>query len=256
MDQARAIPELDVALLLSGGIDSLSLLFSLLEAGKRVRAYTFTLDAHVSSDFAAARRAASTFDVPFVPVWLPVGIDRLKADLRELKALGAKRKTAFECFWPMLHAYRAVEEPVVVSGMGADGHFCISKKGLLHFRDRIDEFRLGLYRSPTYAQQDLHARFAARLGKRAVLPFLAESMRSEFLGTTWREVNTPKQKQPILDAFPNYFRRVRVRPHTNLQLGDSRIATHFQRLLKTDWNIGGFKSVVGIYNALVAGRLP
>jgi hypothetical protein len=63
-------------------------------------------------------------------------------------------------------------------------------------------------------------------------------------------VNKPKQKQPILDAFPKEFARVKVRPHINLQLGDSGIAQHFYKLLDTDLNPGGIKSPVAIYNRL------
>ena len=44
------IPDNEVAVLLSSGIDSASVLFSLLEAGKKVTAYTFCLDDRVSTD--------------------------------------------------------------------------------------------------------------------------------------------------------------------------------------------------------------
>ena len=87
------------------------------------------------------------------------------------------------------------------------------------------------------------------------MPYLSDAMRSEFLGTTWEEVNKPRQKQPILDAFPRQFARMKVLPHTNLQLGDSRIAEHLAGLVGTDWNTRGAKSVVAIYNDLAAGRL-
>jgi hypothetical protein len=80
-------------------------------------------------------------------------------------------------------------------------------------------------------------------------------MRAEFLGTTWAQVNKPRQKQPILSAYPNEFRRIRILPHVNLQLGDSGIAAHFEKLLSSDWNAHGGKSVVGIYNRLNAGLL-
>ena len=239
-----------VAVLLSGGIDSAAIVFALLRAGKRVTAYTFALEGVLSGDFSRARRLCDQFKVPFVPVFLPRCLNVLACDLQTLKSLGAKKKTDFECGWPMLYAYAATHEAVVASGMGADGHFCISKKGMIHFRSRIDDFRLSLYRNPGYAQQPIHKALGAKHGKQVELPFLSRAMQDAFLGTTWEQVNKPKQKQPILSAYPQEFARVEVRPHINLQLGDSGIAKHFEGLLKTPLNARKHKSVRGIYNDL------
>lgn len=252
---AGAIEDDDVAVLLSGGIDSASVMFALLDAGKNVTAYSFTLGDRVSSDYALARANAKTFGCRFVGLVLPTSIDQLKRDLRRLRDLGARSKTDYECGWPMLYAYECTNERVVASGMGADGHFCISKKGMIHFRDRIDEFRMSLYSSARYAQQPLHRALAHLNLKVAEMPYLTDAMRAEFIGTTWEQVNKPKQKQPIIDAFADRFARIKVKPHINLQLGDSGIAAHMASLLDTDWNTRGHKSVVGIYNALNAGQL-
>lgn len=255
MHFASTTQDNDVALFLSGGIDSASLLFSLLEAGKRVTCYSFMLDGKMSTDFSLARRNAREFGAAFVPVLLPRDIPSLKRDLVALAKLGAKKKTDFECGWPMLHAYAAVNQRVVFSGMGADGHFCLSKKGLMHYKHRVDVFRRMTFASPGYAQQPLHRALASRYGKVAVLPYVSKEMQDVFFGTSWEQVNKPKQKQPILDAFPGQYRRMKVLPHTNLQLGDSGISDHFRRLLASDWNMDGWKSPVGIYNALSSGRL-
>lgn len=258
-EQMAAVPAAAVGVFLSGGIDSAAILFAARAAGKQVAAYTFALAGRETEDYTRARRVCDLFRVPFRPVPLPADVPSLQRDLRQLKALGAASKTDYECAWPFLHAYRAVTERHAASGMGADGHFCISKKGMIHYRDRIDDFRRGLYANPRYAQRPLHEAMAAAAGRVAVLPYLTDAMRAEFLGTTWDAVNRPRQKQPILDAFPDefaaYHRAVGVRPHTNLQLGDSGIAAVFTQLLTSDWNRAGHKSVVGVYNALTAGRL-
>lgn len=256
----QGISEERVGLLLSGGVGSTALLFSLLTLGKRVTAYTFTMEGHVSSDFSRARRTAALFRLEFVPIFLPRDVDGLKRDMLELATSGVvKKKTDFECGWPMLHAYREVaeREKVLVAGMGDDCHFCLSKKGLLHyaFNGRIDEFRKKLYANAGYAQRPLHEMLAERYGLALFLPYLTPEMKAAFLGTTWEQVNKPKQKQPVLDAFPEGFKRVKPYPHINLQLGDSGIATHCASLLKTDWNQRGAKSVVTIYNDLVARRI-
>jgi asparagine synthetase B (glutamine-hydrolysing) len=239
------------AVLLSAGIDSASVLFSLLEAGKNVTAYSFCLEGRVSKDVRYAEITAKEFGVPFVRIDLPTSIDVLREDLIDLVRFGAKKKTDFECGWPMLYAYQTIKEREIFSGMGADGHFCISKKGMMHYKNRIDEFRNTLFLNPSYAQEHIHRNLSTVYKKCWVAPYMTPDMIDAFKGSTWDEVNRPNQKQPILDAFPDQFKRIRVFKHMNFQKGDSGISEHFERLLATDLNVGNHKSVVGIYNYLV-----
>lgn len=256
LEVAHAEPETNVAVLLSGGVDSTALMFALLEAGKTVTAYSFVLEGRMSTDYRLAWRNAKRFGVGFVPVLLPNDVERLKADLLELRDMGAVSKTDYECGWPMLHAYARVEQKVVWTGLGADGLFCLSKKGMMHYRDRIDDFRREGYENPRYAQAVVHAALAEKHRLRSERPFRVQAMRDAFDGVTWAECNRPRQKQPVLDAFPERFARAEYKPHTNLQLGDSGISEHFGALLATDWNTRKLKSVVGIYNDLNSGALP
>jgi hypothetical protein len=169
----------------------------------------------------------------------------------DLVRFGAKKKTDFECGWPMLYAYKAITEREIFSGMGADGHFCISKKGMMHYKNRIDEFRSTLFSNPSYGQEHIHRNLSRVYKKCWVAPYMTQEMIDELEGTTWDEVNRPHQKQPILDAFPEQFKRIKIFKHTNFQKGDSGISEHFEKLLHTDLNVGKHKSVVGIYNYLV-----
>lgn len=255
LEQAALIPDENVAVLLSAGIDSASCLFALLEVGKKPVAYSFVLDGRMSTDYLLAYRNAKQCGIPFIPVLLPKEIKTLQHDVLKLNSLGARSKTDYECSWPMLYAYDAIKEPSIISGLGADGHFCLSKKGMMHWRNHIDEFRRGLYSNERYAQIFMHKRLSSMYNKYHCIPYLCDDMKAEFIGTTWDEVNKPRQKQPILDAFPERFVHMQIKRHTNFQLGDSGIATHFHSLLNTEWNINEFKSVKGIFNAVNAGRI-
>lgn len=248
LNEAKAIESDNVAVLLSAGIDSASCMFALLETNKQIRAYSFVLDGRMSTDYLGAFTNAKKFGVPFHSVLLPSDVGTLQNDILRLHTLGARLKTEYECMWPMLYAYDAITEDAIFSGLGADGHFCLSKKGMIHYRDDIDAFRKGLYDNPKYAQAELHQALASQHNKKTYIPYLVDAMKKEFLGTTWNEVNRPRQKQPILNAFPDEFRLIKVRPHTNFHLGDSGISNHFKLLLNTDWNTNNHKSVVGIFN--------
>ncbi|WP_180953876.1 asparagine synthase-related protein [Bacillus sp. M6-12] len=249
----------NVALLLSKGIDSSSLLFTLLEQGKSVTIYSFTLDYRESSDFKGAKKIAETFGVPFIPIYLPTDIELLKKDVLYLiKEKGLKKKTEVECTWAMMYALKTIKETVVVAGLGADGHFVISKKGCLHYKHTVElmnEFRNKLFSNPNYAQKEIVTQLAEEQGKKMILPYLSKNMIDSFKNTTWEELNKPKQKQVILDMYPAFFEQIKVYHHSNFQLGDSGIAEHFTSLMKSDWNQGKGKTVVSIYNAIARGEI-
>lgn len=259
INELNGIKEKEVAVFLSGGIDSASVALTALELGKTVTAYSFTLDGHVSSDFSRARHFSSLFKMGFTPVFLPTDIKSLMTDVCFLiNHLGLKKKSDIECTWPMIYAINKVKENVILTGACADGHFCISKKGMIHYRhslDKIDAFRRALFNNPNYAQVKTLNDYCISINKTIIAPYYSNAMHKAFLGHTWDAVNKPKQKQPILDAFPEQFARIKTYPHTNLQLGDSGIAQHFTKLLKTRWNKNNYKSVVGIYNSIIRGDI-
>lgn len=253
--EAKQYKDNSVGVLLSAGVDSQSVLFSLLSVGNKPVVYSFTLDNHESKDYLKAKEVARKFNLKFVPIILPTNLDILKMDLKRLKNYGARSKTDFECSFPMLYAYPVIEEEVVASGMAADGHFCISKKGMIHYKDRIDEFRDNLFGNIRYAQKPIHDLLANKYNKKLLFPFLESSVREYFRGKQWNEINKPKQKQSIRDTYPKWFEISEPTLHTNFQKGDSGIDKLFHSLIYTDWNIGNFKSVVGILNAVVKGKV-
>lgn len=241
-----------VAILLSKGIDSHALLFELLEQAKKVVVYSFTLKDRESSDFKGARDTAKRLNLPFVPVYLPVDIDILKQDVLYLiQEKRLKKKTEIECTWPLNYALKEIKEKVVVAGLGADGHFVLSKKGCIHYKHSVEtmnEFRAKLFANPNYAQQEIVREIATEYEKTIILPFLLPEMIEVFKNTSWDELNKPKQKQVILDMFPHQFNNMKIYPHTNFQLSDSGISEHFTKLMDTNWSRG--KSVTSIYNAI------
>jgi asparagine synthetase B (glutamine-hydrolysing) len=243
-----------VAVLLSSGVDSNSVLFACMELGLDVTAYSFTLGDYDSRDFRYAQATAETLEVPFVPVRLNPSEDHLIKYVRYAVRNGCTSKTDFECFWPMMIAMRKIAKDghgFALSATAADSHFALSKKANMHYKDKVDDYRTVVFKKRNTGQKLLLRAEAARLGITYMTPYDTTRMCSELHGHTWDELNKPKQKQPIRDSFPEYFERIKVTNHTNLQLGDSKIAEHFEILLGTDLNTGGWKSVKGIYNQLV-----
>jgi asparagine synthetase B (glutamine-hydrolysing) len=248
------IPDQEVALCLSSGIDSNSILFELLEQGKKVTAFTFTMEGIASRDFIHAKKNCEAFGVDLVRVELPNSVDKLKEAVYKLARMGAKTKADFECFFPFLYLYEhpALTQKYIISGLGGTGHFCITKKGMIHFREtRIDEFRNSLYSNPNYSQKKLHEDYCEKIGKIHIMPYMTQEMIDEFKGVQWNELNKPKEKQAILDSYKDWFNKVKVFRHTNFQKADSGISTAFLQLVHTDLNKGNFKTPKGIYNDII-----
>ena len=251
INEVRHLPKDGVALCLSSGIDSQSLLFAMMEIGISPHVYSFTLEDRESRDFVEARTLANEMGVPFTKVMLPIDVETLIDDCFAMaRDFGAKKKTDFECLWPFLYVYPVVEEKYIVTGIPADGHFCISKKGILHYKDDVDAFRKMYFSNPNAGQRLLRGKMAHKYGKINVDPFYSTNIAKVLEGLSWDDLNKPQQKMPIRNSFER-FATMKVHNHTNLQLGDSGIAEHFETLLDTSLNDKGYKSVVGIYNKIV-----
>ena len=135
----------EVAVLLSGGVDSLSVAFAAHELGKKVHAYSFCLDTNSSYDSDKAAEVAQIFKWPFTLKVVPT--DNLEEDFFKLaKEYDCKKKTHFECVFPFMYLYPEIKQNDVLSGWAADGYYGISKRAILHYtkgktKEKFDEFR-------------------------------------------------------------------------------------------------------------------
>lgn len=255
IDLASKVDDNYIGVFASGGIDSWSVVFSLLEVGKSVHIYSFTLDNKESYDFLKSMELAKLYDLKFTPIILSTDLDVLKSDILFLhNQFNAYKKVEYECLWPFLHGYKRVEETTVGSGLCADGYFCISKSGCLHYKDNIDVFRKNYFNN-NGSQYKNHFMMAKYYKKNLFMPYKSNVMFDFFSGKTWDECNKPRQKQLIYDSFDKKFEIGKFKKHLNLHLGDSGISEHFDKLLQTDWNIHNYKSVTGIFNAVNRGEL-
>ena len=70
-----------VAILFSGGLDSLSILLSCLDIGVKPTLYTFYLETYESSDIKSARRIADLFGLNLIEVPIKQEINTLISDV-------------------------------------------------------------------------------------------------------------------------------------------------------------------------------
>ena len=119
-----SVPEKEVAVLLSGGVDSISVAFAAERLGKKITAYSFRLDNEPSYDYNKAKDIAQMRNWKFVGVTIPT--NRLIEDFHNLVKLGCRKKTQFECTFPFLYIYPQIKEKYVLSGWAADGYYGLS----------------------------------------------------------------------------------------------------------------------------------
>lgn len=251
---AETVEDNDVAVFASGGIDSWSVVFSLLEVDKKVHVYSFTLEDRESYDFLKAQELSKLYGLQFTKIVLPISIDILKQDVIKLhKLFNATKKVEYECLWPFMYAYNNVTERTIGSGLCADGYFCISKSGCLHYKNDIDTFRQNYFKN-NGSQYRNHFSMADYYDKKLFMPYNSQIMFDFFVGKSWNECNKPRQKQLIYNSFEKQFSLGKLKQHSNLHLGDSGISEHFEKLLTTDMNKHNYVSVTGIYNSINRGE--
>ena len=125
------IPTKKCAVLLSGGVDSLSVALAAHNVGKEVIAYSFHLEGNESYDFKTAQKFSEKMGWTFKPTIVPT--DNLLDDWLTLVELECKKKTHFECVFPFLYVYPKITEEYVLTGWGADGYFGVSKKAQMRY---------------------------------------------------------------------------------------------------------------------------
>jgi asparagine synthetase B (glutamine-hydrolysing) len=226
----------EVGLLLSGGTDSMTVLWCLQFFGVRVQAYTFYLEGRVSKDVMAARLASETYGVPLTEIEIPYqSTGALAFDVAQLvHDMGSARKTAVECTWPFMHVTPFVVEEQMFTGMSADDLYGSAAHMQINYGKNPSAFRAK--RAEQMADErtggwcyvrDLFNRDAIEL----CAPYRDEVVIDWFLQRSFAELHTPKQKGVALRAFEKEYAKTKMyRRQSNLQVG-SGIREYMARML-------------------------
>jgi len=227
------IPSPECAVLLSGGVDSISVAFAAERLGKIVHAYSFQLAGNPSTDFATAKYVSEMFGWEFSGIEIP--IENLVADFHRLVEFGCINKTHFECVYPFLYVYPQIQEQYVLSGWGADGYYGISRSAIQHkqvkkSKAHFDAFREAYFHPDKCAGYKYHKKVADAYDKVFITPYLSTPIRDFFYAMDWFEINRPYEKHHIRNAFGEFSMVGKVNKHSNLQI-NSGIDVLFATLL-------------------------
>jgi|SaaInlStandDraft_1057018.scaffolds.fasta_scaffold116227_2 asparagine synthetase B (glutamine-hydrolysing) len=250
---AREVPEDEVAVLLSGGIDSISVALTAHRMGKKVTAYTFHLEGQESYDSKKATQVAKTFGWDIVDVAVPkTGL--VPAWKRLAYKYGCRKKTHFECIYPFLFVLPLIKEKKVLTGWGADGWFGLSKKAQCNEKYRVKKSIEGLnkFRDDYFGMDSVagHKQLkvvASHYALKLVMPYIEEpTVETFFRSKDWfecsggKQIGGSSQKSIVRRCFQQEIEQIgTVSPHANLQMC-SGINVLFDQLLEnTEINFKG-----------------
>ena len=232
------MPE-SVGVLLSGGVDSLSVAFGADRLGKKITGYSFYLNQDKSYDYCKAEEVCKIMGWRFVGVPIITTLGRLEKDWMRLVKLGCVRKTHYECVYPFLHLYPAIEETFVLSGWGADGYYGMSRKANTDWketREKQIEFMDTYFSPDKRAGYNWIKKVNDEYGKIFVTPYLNSAVKEWFYKREWDELNRvdgkSKQKHHIRTSFTEFEKIGKVKNHINLQKGGG-IDLLFETLLRS-----------------------
>ena len=142
----------------------------------------------------------------------------------------------------------------LVTGLCDDGHFGLSKKAMIHYKhtqEKFDQFRHDYFSDPDAAGRKSINKICQDQNINLINPYCDPNVFKLFIGKSWDELNKPKQKYAIRKCYPE-LDKFRLPNHTNLQLGDSKIAQRVGNAVISKYKPNA-KSPVGIYNRIAKG---
>lgn len=232
---SKDLPDEPVALLFSGGTDSLTVLWTLLSLGKKVHCYTFRLSYFESTDARVSKLACKLLGVPQTIVVEPSG--DIRQQLHNLiSVIQSPRKTHVEVMYGYYFLLQAVKESHVYSGIQADTLYGSNKNAAIQCGKQSAEFftnyRKKLLENP--GQEGLlQANLAAsHFNKVLHTPYSDPSVREFFFKYSWADLNRPKQKMPAILSFESEFKDCKLyRKDDNMQCG-SHLREHLAEYVK------------------------
>lgn len=240
------------AVALSGGVDSATALFALLEIGSKPKCYTFYVKGYKSPDLASARKLAKHFGVDLVEVEIPSDVDSIYRDIvHGFDYAQYLKKTIVQTMIPWKYLCPLVEGPRIVTGLGQDLFYGLGRDAavMLHKEGELAVFK---YRKVDmthsvknsdgncmlYAREAFHKELCAFYETAAISDF--------FIRFTLASLQKPYEKWVTVEAFKDYFNQGPFyRKHLNYQM--SGIKQSHDSLLKSKYNTRGSKAIIALY---------
>ncbi len=255
----------DLPLLLSGGVDSGTILAALLEMGRKPDCYLYRLEGRPSPDAEVALRMCEDFNLSRYLTVLSEEPEEVDQYVREvIRILRTARKASIQCALPIFHMTR------VAAGDGHRGAFVGT--GAVVLDDRTVMVRLaaeGEEAAREYRAAKLNDRYvdcgtgrmheiARKVGVPLEEPYSDEPLRSYALSLDIEELNTgpggkKMQKGIAVRAFPDFWGRPGYyRRNSPLQVASGLRELHDEVFIQDPTrNPWGYRAVAAVYRKMM-----
>lgn len=226
----------DIGIMLSGGIDSNSILYGLLELKKNVTAYTFYLEGYKSKDLEMAKKICKNLKIKHIPCKIPV--ENIKTDIINfIKTFHTHRKTFIETKIHYPYLFEKVKQPILMGGEESDmwnGNLrWIILKGANKSHKIFNQIRLeewDFYRDVDFK---INKQQAKKYDFELQSPYYNKELLDFYLQFNWQYLNKPYEKWIILNGFKFYFKLNGYNPQLSFQKG-SGMSDYCQNILLKD----------------------
>lgn len=271
-------PDRKAAIALSGGKDSLAMLFAMLESGRKPRCYTFCCVGHPNRDVQIAEHVTKFYGLDHVVVPLPVDHESIIEDVREVlqwQQANKPKKTIIECLRPWLYvgpAMQARGDNLIFIGFAAGNFTNLAGRDQKILRQiGEEEFVKQGWRDYYFDYTERSLQFVdsnvkwlcdKKYGIQMEDMFACDPIFDWARQHTVYETNRAEdgrrlEKAVLIYAFEDYVREVGTPGESKSYQIRSGIADFHEGLLyNEEYNPGGkHKGVIGIYNDIANGRL-
>lgn len=258
-------PDRKAALALSGGTDSVTILFAMLDTGRKPRCYTFYVDGIESTDLLSSRALCKHFGLELVECKLPSDIDSIARDVASYIAIcEVIKKTVVQCMHPWLYIYPAMKErgdDLILNGLGGDELYCNQRKQAIRLH-REGEAAMIPARSVCYSSDTNfsggniinYGRVAFEIDN--VDFYDSQEIRDFFLQFKLSILSKPMEKWLSAGPYPDYYSQGKFyRRHDSYQINSGLKLAHEKLLQSNVYNPKGKRDVRPIYNAIYDGRV-
>jgi len=250
----------ETGLLISGGMDSGTILAAMLALGRKPQLVTFHLAGHMSSDVRVSVRMADAFNLKLETVVIPRSEHDLVDTVLEIMKLFQENGTKFgkvriQC----AHAIKVLSERLAKVGctIAADGtpgivednkriYIILHKHGEQRAREYRKEQLDGHYDSSSGTFIDVAAHYGVKLYQ----PFMHQPLTDYALSLDMEEINRGRQKGIALRAFPEFWKTGSWwRKNSSLQVNGG-LREYHDTLLKSAYNTHKWKLVLPVYKEI------
>lgn len=249
------------ALFFSGGVDSTTILFALLELGRKPDLISFKLKDIESKDYLIGKEIADYYGLNYICVELPSDREGILKDVIDIiPELNYPLKTHIQCSIPFKYMSPVLSKlghTKAFTGLYAGFIFGFNKKTNMAYKEHGEEFtrnlRIKMMNNVKISDYDIE-KISLLYGIELITPYKGSDFSDWMMHLPYKELHTGKPKSIAVDAFKEYWLlndKKWYRSGNNLQIVSGIRERHDELLLNdAELNPSDAKGIIAIYNNL------